>query len=325
MNEFVIDIKHFGCNVTLRNIYGTNTEQVRTLRKPSTFAPVAHPAVELFMQLCNNADEKLRMDTHTKHYRNITLCNLQQNENAVIKPADKGGTIVVMDTSWYKKKMTTMLQDEKTYYRVAPIQFNRTIQKVSSLLQDMLTEGQVDLDLYNFFNITKPTVQNTNGLPKIHKDLHNSPLRPIAAGQGWPTETMSLLVEKELRTILKSCDTVLQDTDDFLRKKNQTMNNIMDYDHPLVTTLDVNSLFTSIPNEAGVEAVRKILSHKKTVNETSRICALLDLILENNYFVYGTSICWQKWGGGSHGHPLCKQLLKSCACRLGAGACIEFK
>lgn len=66
------------------------------------------------------------MESASPHYsmtnlspqEHIALKSLSQNHNIIIKPADKGGVIVIQDKPDYLRKAACLLSDSNTYERL---------------------------------------------------------------------------------------------------------------------------------------------------------------------------------------------------------------
>ena len=111
-------------------------------------------------------------------------------------------------------------------------------------------------------------------LPKIHKT--NNPGRSIISGNGTLTEMISGLVEGVLKLYASSSNSYIQDITDFLKK----LESVGDPpDDTILATMDVKSLYTKIPHEARLQAIRCSLPP----NDTSIVTeSLTEFILEHN-------------------------------------------
>lgn len=72
------------------------------------------------------------------------ICTLKNDTESTILPADKGRTIVVLDTDHYEKQMTDMLQDKNTYevQQKAPTEIKEN--KLKSALRPLLNENKIN-------------------------------------------------------------------------------------------------------------------------------------------------------------------------------------
>ena len=71
------------------------------------------------------------------------LKNLRKDETITILPADKGKSVVVMDSKEYKEKVSTLLLDTKTYSQLTDKRLNPTT-RVEKDLNKLLLNIKVD-------------------------------------------------------------------------------------------------------------------------------------------------------------------------------------
>ncbi len=95
----------------------------------------------------------------------------------MILPADKGKSTVVMDTSDYEEKVTTMLADKKTYEELTTDPTPKYKRKLVSQLTKLKKEGKISDAQYKYLYPTAENVPRLYCTPKIHKP--NKDLRPI--------------------------------------------------------------------------------------------------------------------------------------------------
>ncbi|XP_043932244.1 vacuolar protein sorting-associated protein 13C [Protopterus annectens] len=123
--ETIRDFKLFVRNISLRLTFrdSSNGPLVNNFKRPSTFTPPMHPLLMAFSRLVEDDLYKMR-DNNTK--KGYTKYNLTKAENEAlhklsndplicIRPADKGGGLVIMDTADYVNKMFSMLSDKQFY------------------------------------------------------------------------------------------------------------------------------------------------------------------------------------------------------------------
>ena len=100
-------------------------------------------------------------------------------------------------------------------------------------------------------------------LPKIHK--RNNPGRPIISANECPTERISEFVEFYIRPLAKQGPYYVKDTGHFLDILHE-----IGIVHPdtILCTIDVLALYTSIPHEEGITAMRRALSTRLSTTLT---------------------------------------------------------
>ena len=244
-----------------------------------------------------------KSDNLTKQER-LALKELKDNPSIVIKKADKGGNLVIMDVDFYRNKL--VLEDHlssSTYRKVenncdekVMNQLNRHVQTY----KECLTTKEQDY-LTNF----KWKSSNFYILPKIHKSNEikhktkesrtffieiNSPIdlkgRPIIAGCSSPTHRLSDLLDKLLSPIAKKVQTYVKDDWDFLHR----LPNHLEYEKVTMYSVDITSLYTSINNDLGIEAISYWLNkHRHLIPDrfsNQFILKSLRFVLENNNFTF---------------------------------------
>ena len=94
------------------------------------------------------------------------LKSLRENGSIIIKEADKGGAVVVMNKTHYYSIVVKILQDEETYEKTTEncdkkvFKYLKPVAKFSNCL---LKEDQDFLTQFSF------STNNFYGLPKVHK------------------------------------------------------------------------------------------------------------------------------------------------------------
>ena len=151
------------------------------------------------------------------------LRSLQKDDSIVIKEADKGGSVVIMDREYYKCKINTMLNDNTYYSEVRNPRSIKTIDKIKSYTtkwSEEMTEHEADY-VTNFDG--KPS--QFYSLPKVHKSqeilkkiseqkseyielYHPDDLtfRPIVGGPHCETHRISNYIDIILKPLLDKVD-----------------------------------------------------------------------------------------------------------------------
>ena len=76
---------------------------------------------EEFKYLVKNNNNRNNVSSTDRH----ALKSLRNNQNIIIKKADKGGCIVILDTNTYLQKIDVMLSDSTTYSQLNQIDLNQ--------------------------------------------------------------------------------------------------------------------------------------------------------------------------------------------------------
>ncbi|XP_043944764.1 vomeronasal type-2 receptor 26-like [Protopterus annectens] len=118
ITENIIELKTFTCNIMLKCMFNSQQDAKQNnvmFHKKSCFIPKNNATIESFEKICEKeiyklydnrvAGKKFNLDTEESE----ALRNLQQDMQLIIRPADKGGPLVVMDRSYYKQTTEAML------------------------------------------------------------------------------------------------------------------------------------------------------------------------------------------------------------------------
>ncbi|CAJ0933463.1 unnamed protein product [Ranitomeya imitator] len=185
-----------------------------------------------------------------------SLRNLQDDKSIIIKPADKGGALVIMDKNMYISEIMRQLSDASIYKGSIT---HRIHQDIEVILRKYTNLGVLDQKTCEFSDESQPPPPITPvfyTLPKIHKNLENPPGRPIVASTDSLLSPLARYLEKILTPLIKGSKSFLLDTGSFLhliREIHQVPS------EALLVTLDVRDLYTSIPHTDGVDSARRLL------------------------------------------------------------------
>lgn len=135
--------------------------------------------------------------------------------------------------------------------------------------------------------LDQATLSYFHGLPKIHK----SPLamRPIVSSIGSPTDGLSKWLAYLLQPYAANTRSYIKNSDDAARKIRQ----IQTHPDTILVALDVHSLYTSIPLNLAINAVKSYIRNHKLY---SYICKALEIVLYKNYFTFGNRFYKQNVG-----------------------------
>ena len=210
----------------------------------------------------------------------------KNNQDIVIKPADKGSSVVVLNTTDYIKEATSQLSNNTFYNKLDSDPTLKHNMEVKKILDEMLARNEIDITCYNYLYNEKPRTPRFYLLPKIHKGKIPPPGRPIVSANNSPTERISAFVDYFLQPTIPKQQSYVKDTTHLLQK----LRNIKNIPPgTLLVSLDVSSLYTNIPNKEAIRSIAKTLAkyRKKALHPTNQsIIQLLELVLTRNNFEY---------------------------------------
>lgn len=254
---------------------------------------------------------KINTRTNISHNERNAIASLKNNDSLIIKEADKGAAVVLMNTDFYKSKCYEILNDPNTYQKITDNRDKNTITKIKTMLKKY--EHYLTKDEMKYLTNFEYKTSLFYGLPKIHKskiiiaaieeqnseyvsinDPLDLKLRPIVAGTTCPTHRISHFLDLLLQPLLKFVPAYLKNNVDFLNKLPHKLK-----DSEIFVTLDVVSLYSNISHDLGYKAIKYWLN--EYYDHSNRIPAKLilegcKLILENNCFEFNNEYFVQTSG-----------------------------
>ena len=197
----------------------------------------------------------------------------------VIRKADKGGAITILNQEDYKEEILTQLNKNKFYKKLDYDPTTICIQALKTLINNIeqpYAKTRI-LPLVptcpqpgNFYTIPKIVKQffteqgnqlhfnDINDIITLAKDLKIFPPgRPIVSGIVTLTENISGFIDSILQRLMLFIPGYIKDTTEFINKLARIK--IIPSD-VLLVTMDVTSLYTNIPHVDGVDACSKFLN-----------------------------------------------------------------
>lgn len=293
------DIHNYHRRLKLIDHFSTNnTHAIQPFTTPSTWEP-SHIHTQLNTLI--HKDKKslthfLNISSQPSH-TNLTpaeqqaIIQFQQNKSIIIKPADKGSKIVILDTHHYLLEANRQLSDTK-YYQ--PIQ--QTVQitaqtQLHQLINSLHQLGYINTKQKAFlYGPNPPRSRQFYLLPKIHKPSHTWTIpsvlpqgRPIVSDCNSISHNVSIFIDHFLNPLSTKHPSYIKDTYHFLEK----IHPLTVPKHTLLFTLDVENLYTNIHTPTGIQAVRKLLHQNPDPTRPDNILLqLLEICLTHNDFLF---------------------------------------
>ena len=251
---------------------------------------ITDPTLSAF---CNNVKNDLlslkpnlptRSNLSNKESR--ALSELKKNRDIIIKKADKGSSVVVMNKDDYIQEGLRQLSDTNYYIPQDEDRTKEFHEHIQKLIIGYENNGNIEKDMAKCLKTTEYKTASFYLLPKIHKVKTPGefpPGRPIISANGCPTERISAFVDENIKGAVPKLKSHIKDTTDFIHKVE---NLTLPQNHILVT-FDVVSLYTNIPNNEGIKSVAKSLRKNPPTHTTSRVVLqLLKEVLSKNNFEF---------------------------------------
>ena len=216
--------------------------------------------------------------------------------NLVMTKADKGNSVVILNRDDYVSKcdaflnnndFEVMTKDPTTKFQN---QLKATVAKCGSVLSAA--------DKWKLFNMN-PLPPRFFGLPKTHKP--NIPIRPVVSHFTAPCHKLSVKLNSLLRNYSSfQSKFSIKNAVDLVTK----ISTVQPPHNSKLISFDVTNLFTSVPaKEASTLAVNLIKSSGGDEKMLKEIKLLLDLCIEQNYFLFNGKF-YKQSSGLAMGSPL---------------------
>ena len=209
-----------------------------------------HDIIELYKHP-NDSEPNLTREDHE------AISALKQRRDIIIKPAHKGGKIVLWPVNQYLEEAHRQLSDSKYYQH----QTSNHIHKLAAQITTFLTHLYAKmLQAKTSSSIFYHKVQYLHHCSICSKNIHkpNIPGRPIISGCDLPTERISKYPDHYLQPIIPTLPSYTKDTNHFLKTifdiKDKTPHNA------ILVALDVVSLHTIINQNKGIESCLEALN-----------------------------------------------------------------
>ncbi|XP_077862558.1 uncharacterized protein LOC144344537 [Saccoglossus kowalevskii] len=212
--------------------------------------PGRNDTLDHYISVCRREIHTIKFNNQKWQSSNITrqerdaLNSLKsRRDEIVIKPADKGGAVVVWRRYLYLVEAERQLSDTDSY-RALDVDITNKIQReIGDVVNGYIAKGDLPKEAKNLI-VHRQRTSVFYLLPKIHKV--NNPGRPIVSACNCPTEHIARYLDSMLRPIVASQPTYVQDTNEALRKLELFR---FTPDKPrFLFSMDVKSLYTSIPH-----------------------------------------------------------------------------
>ncbi|XP_053575130.1 uncharacterized protein LOC128664315 [Bombina bombina] len=260
----VVDLQQMSCDNSIDSSIsqGLSKPSFSKYKKRNYFYPVhtRTKAIEVFQK---TVEDKLRTlhekVTKKRHYisfnlthkERLALQKLENNANITIRPSDKGGNVVVLNTDDYVTEAIRQLSDNEVYIKLKENPTSSYRKELFKIIQVLKHNNIVDIEISENLIPQHPVTPIFHMFPKIHKSMDSPPGRPIIAGIDSLNEPLSKLIDTFLQPLVKQLPSYIQDTTALLNKLKQTKWKAT----YKFCAVDVSSLYTSISHIKGMMAM----------------------------------------------------------------------
>ena len=294
---------------TIKNIEKTTSETLRyALQKEQTknkevggdITQLPDPLVHNFFHSLTNYDKNNLSITEISALR-----ELKTNKDIIIKSADKGGGVVVMDRTAYKAEALRQLQDTTYYTEITTSLAPQNTTYIRKVTDTLLKSKYITKSQHKY--LTGPEDYSPRTfylLPKIHKPIEKW-TQPGIMPQGRPIVSDSNSESCRIAEYIDHFIKPLANTNSaFLKNSYDFVNKVRNKNFPpgyLLVTADVKSLYTNMHIDRMVQSVQTAFAeHPDPTRPDKEIIELLDYTLRHNDFTFDN-----------------KQYLQVCGCAMG--------
>lgn len=267
------------------------------LCNPSLFNPPvpASLSINIFKDLVLGDLDALTINKpHNNPSVKAGLKQLCERKELVVRPADKGGAIVILDKCDYENEILNILNDRKTYSPIPCDPTNRFKKDLGIIVKQGFLDLIPNKKEYAFLVPLAPHIPTIYYLPKIHKHATKPPGRPIISGIDSVTSRIGRYIDFFLQPLVKQVPSYWKDTKDTI----QLLSNIEFPEGCLLGTANVASLYTCISHQLGFEAVQYYLLQDALLPPSQKlfIMELLSFARSHNYFWFNGQFYLQEKG-----------------------------
>lgn len=260
-----------------------------------------HKIIDADLQAFRHLHWNWREEPNLTRGEERALNLLKNNTDIVIKQADKGNAVVLLDKKDYLWEGMRQLENTDHYTPLDKPIYPQTKVEVEAILEEMYDRKIINRKQWEYLSgPAVPRARRFYLLPKIHKERKKwslpdkiPPGRPIVSDCNSETYNTAEFIEYHLNPISQKHPSYLRDTYDFIEKTKD----LRIPTDALLFTIDVDSLYTNIETEAGLSAVRGCMNkfpHDSRPDEY--ILKLLEINLTKNDFEFDSKFFLQTKG-----------------------------
>lgn len=298
------------CSISSLRVLSSESRQEGDPAKVSSFTPKnsnfypyhSRPAtLDLFQELVEHDLVALDKSFKSQHTPNnitqkekIALKQLSDNKDLIVRKADKGGAVIIMNGGLYKILNKNMLDDETVYRKLNSNPTGVFQNKLRTLLNDGVYLGVFDQGFADKLFVMCPVVPILHSLPKYHKNIFPPPMRPIVSGMGSMGESLGVWIDHHLQPLISVIPGFIRDTKFLV----STLNDFNWTSDSSWLSCDVVGLYPSIPHDKGIIMLSKFLDQYSsyTLETKDFLVRAVDFLLGHNYFSFDGDFYLQQQG-----------------------------
>lgn len=297
--QLKFDMQSYHRKLKLADFFKNSTP---TIKKPFTGASIWTPSLreispEIHKLILKDRkmfeiNYKLEEENNNLKTEEVSaLFELKKKKHIVIKPADKGSAVVILDREQYVYEIKRQLSDNIYYKKLDKPIFMETIPLIQEILLKLKKKKFINAKQFGYLKgDLQPRERRFYILPKIHKDPKTWTIpfqipkgRPIVSDCGSETYFTAEFLDYFLNPLSNRHPSYVKDTYHFVELvKGLTLPSNFYF-----FSMDVASLYTNIDIDAGISAVKKMfLRYPDPKRPDEELLQLLDINLRRNDFMF---------------------------------------
>lgn len=294
-----VDLQNYHRRLKLWAYYGDQEMAAKQPFTPTSNWTPPDPYIPTHIRDLINADlhyfqnsfQIQRIKSNLTTAENAALKELAQYKDLIIKPADKGSMVVVMDLEQYLWEGNRQLRDENYYLKLHKPIYLESRAELLTIFRKLYEKKFINMKQYNYLiGDSEPRARRFYLLPKIHKEPQKwskpyeiPPGRPIVSDCGSESYRSAEYIDYFLNPLAKLHKSYIKDTYDFTDK----IQNLIIPAEAILFTADVDSLYTNIVTKEGIQAVKEIFQNNHNKKRPDKeLLQLLELNLTKNDFEF---------------------------------------
>lgn len=207
---------------------------------------------------------------------------IAEHKELIITTADKSKKTVILKKEIYEQKMESLLDDKVTYKKINKDLTAVTQRKNNEFINKLADENLISLKTTHDLKRLNALPPKIYGMPKTHKI--GTPLRPVVSCIQSPTYNLEKYLSDILKHVAGQSEYNLKNSWDFVKDIKTT---VVPTDY-IIISLDVVSMYTSIPKQLVIETITKKWKDIKqhTIMSKNIFIEGIQLCLNANYFKY---------------------------------------
>jgi len=243
----------------------------------------------------------LKTENNLSNLEYQALLSLKNDDNIIIKAADKGGSLVVMDRDLYIKEAHRQLDNSIYYKRISQSTLQDNCNHINIIVQSLFDKKYISAKQMKFLQCQATGFKPRKFylLPKVHKDISSwpnrrmPPGRPIVSCCGTELHSIGRFVDFYLQPLTTLSDFYIKDTYHFISKiRGQPVGSGCYF-----VTGDITSLYTNMDHSIILSTIKEFFNKYPDNNRPDEeLIELMKITLFGNDFSFNYDLYLQVLG-----------------------------